>query len=149
MASVKLQFDSANTTILDPNATLANGARKAVDYNNAAKLDLEATAYLSVMFDTTAPSANTIVAELYLIPHDTVNIPEGGDGSVGSDDTPQKEFLVAAFETINPSLLAAEVLGTLPFRLWEHNRFVLRNTSGQIFSEEWTLTLQPAKRQVV
>lgn len=149
MADLKLNFGTG-TTVYDPNATLANLARKGfTTYDNSSALDLEAIAILDCMWDTTAPTARAIVAELYYLPSpDNSVFPEGGDGTVGEDDDPQRIYLVGQFECVNPSLVTSEQLGTMPFRLWLYGRFVLKNLGGYTISEEWTLTIHPVKRTV-
>lgn len=149
MSSVKLQFDTANNLVINKDATLANAARAAGNYDNSSNLDLEAIAFLEVQYDGGPPTANTIVAELYCLPSDGTLYPDGGDGTVGEDDTPQQAFLVGVFETINPSTSTNEELACGPFRLYEYNRLVIVNKSGQTFDATWQMTIQPFKRQVV
>ena len=155
MAGIQYLADTALQNVIDDNASLADGSRAAGDYDNSdsARLDLEAVAYLTVQYDGGPPAAGDIVAELYLLPGDgetTEVFPDGGDAGLGTDDTPQAQYLVASFESINPSTSVDEVLGSLPFRLYpDGNRFVLLNTSGQTFDLTWQLDIKPYKRQVV
>ena len=81
MADIKLLADTALQTVIDDNATLADAARAAGDYDNGTALDLEAVAYLTVQYDTGPPSAGDVVAELYVLPGDgetTEVFPDGG-----------------------------------------------------------------------
>jgi len=139
----------APTSVIDDNATLADGARAAGDYDNSANLDLFCVPYLTVQYDGGPPTANTKVAELYLLPGNadgTEKFPEGGDAGLGTDDDPQACFLVGSFESINPSLTVDEVLALPPVRLYPHgNRFVLKNTSGQTFDLTWQLEIMRFK----
>ncbi len=152
MADIKLKADTAVQTVIDDNATLADGVRAAGDYDNGTALDLEAVAYLTVQYDTGPPDAGDIVAELYVLPGDGAGsevFPDGGDAGLGTDDDPQAVFLVAALESINPSTTVDEVLASLPFPLYtDGNRFVIKNTAGQTFDATWQLDIKPAKRQV-
>jgi len=152
MADYKLKEDTAVQTVIDDDASLANGARAAGDYDNSTNLDPMARAYLTVQYDTTAPSAGDAVASLYVLYGDgagTEVFPDGGDAAIGTDDTPQAIFQIATFESINPSTSADEVLGSLPFDLCgQTNRFVLLNTSGQTFDATWQLDIKPMKAQV-
>jgi len=153
MSDFKLLADTAVQTVIDDGASLADGARAAGDYNNGIALDIEAIAYLTVQYDSTAPSAGDSIAELYVLPGDGAGsevFPEGGDAGLGSDDTPQAIYKVGVLESINPSTTVDEVLGTLPFVLYPNtNRFVILNTSGQTFDATWQLDIKPAKRQIV
>lgn len=151
MAEIKLLGDTTTQTVIDDNATLANGSRAAGDYDNSTELDMEAVAYLTVQYDSGPPSAGDNIAELYNLPGDgagTEVFPEGGDAGLGTDDDPQAIYLVGVFSSINPSLTVDEVLGSLPFRLYpDTNRFVLKNTSGQTFDATWQLDIKPNKYQ--
>lgn len=153
MAEIRLLADTAVQTVIDDGATLADAARAAGDYDNGTELDLEAVAYLTVQYDGGPPSAGDSVAELYVLPGDgagTEVFPDGGDAGLGTDDTPQAIYLVATFQSVNPSTSVDEVLGSLPFRLYaDNNRFVLLNTSGQTFDSTWQLDIKPMKQQVV
>lgn len=152
MATFKLKADTALQTIINDDATLADAARAAGDYDNSTALDLEAVAYLTVQYDSGPPTAGDVVAELYLLPGDgesTEVFPDGGDAGLGTDDDPQAIYLVGMFESINPSLTVDEVLGSLPFPLYPAgNRFVLKNVSGQTFDATWQLDIKPIKRQI-
>lgn len=155
MASYQLEQVTGEQLIIDDNASLADGARAAADYDNGVQLDIEAIAYLKVQFDAGPPAAGDSVAELYVLPGDCGpglyggNFPEGGDAGLGTDDDPQQIYLVAVFETINPSTTVDEILGSLPFDLYPcENRFVLKNTSGQTMDSTWHLTILPYRRQV-
>ena len=153
MSEIKLLADTAVQTVIDDNATLANAARAAGDYDNGTELDLEAVAYLTVQYDGGPPTAGDIVAELYVLPGDgagTEVFPDGGDAGIGTDDTPQAMFLVAVFESVNPSTTVDETLASLPFPMYpDGNRFVILNSSGETFDATWQLDIKPMKRQVV
>jgi len=153
MAEYKYLADTAVQTVIDDNATLADAARAAGDYDNGTELDLEAVAYLTVQYDGGPPTAGDSIAELYVLPGDgagTEVFPDGGDAAIGTDDDPQAIYLVSVFQCVNPSLTVDEVLGSLKFGLYpDSNRFVLKNTSGQTFDSTWQLDIKPIKRQVV
>lgn len=133
----------ARTSVIDDDATLNDGARAAGDLENDTNKDNFCDAYLTVQWNTTAPSTGAIVAELYVIYGDgeaTEAFPEGGDAGLGTDDTPQKRFLVGVFESINPSQSVDEELSIEGIELRPaKNRFVLLNTSGQQFDLTWQL----------
>jgi len=153
MAELKQLRDTALATVIDDDAVLGNGARAAADYDNSAELDFSGVFYLTVQWNTTAPSANIAVAELYVLPGDgegTEVFPEGGDAGLGTDDDPQACFLVHTFETINPSITVDETIGSPEVELYgDGNRVVLKNISGQEFDLTWILKLKPAKTQSV
>lgn len=153
MTEIKYLADTAVQTVIDDNATLADTARAAGDYDNGTELDLEAVAYLTVQYDTGPPSAGSKIAELYVLPGDgagTEVFPDGGDAGLGTDDDPQAIFLVGVFTSINPSTSVNEILASLPFRLYpDGNRFVLKNVSGQTFDSTWQLDIKPIKLQSV
>ena len=153
MSEIKLLADTAVQTVIDDNATLANAARAAGDYDNGTELDLEAVAYLTVQYDGGPPTAGDIVAEWYVLPGDgagTEVFPVGGDAGIGTADTPQAMFLVAVFESVNPSTTVDETLASLPFPMYpDGNRFVILNSSGETFDATWQLDIKPMKRQVV
>lgn len=127
----------ARATVIDDDATLDDGVRAAADLNNKANNDNFCDAYLTVQWNTTAPSAGDIIGELYVIFGDgeaSESFPEGGDAGLGTDDTPQKTALVGVFESINPSITVDEELIIKGIQLRDANcRFVLLNTSGQQF----------------
>lgn len=152
MSEIKLLRDSTLSTVINKDATLADAARAAGDYDNSSELDTHAEAYLTVQFDTGPPSAGATIADLYLLPGDgagTEVFPEGGDGTVGDDVTPQQALYVGSFETRQPSITVDEVLCVPNIPLYGHtNRFVLMNTSGQTFDSTWQLTIKPSKAQV-
>ncbi len=98
--------------VINADATLANGARKVGELNNAANKHLFCNAYLLIPYDTTAPSAGDKVAELYILADDGgvaasgvsgPLFPQGGDGTLGGDRDPQAVHLVAPFEARNPT----------------------------------------------
>src|SRR3990172_7967310 len=104
-ADIKLK-GAARATVIDDNATLANNARAAGDYNNDTGLNLFCTAYLQVQYDAGPPAAGAEIARLYVLPGDDEGseiFPDGGDAGLGTDDTPQQVFYVGSFESINPS----------------------------------------------
>lgn len=152
MADYKLKADTGLQTVIDTGATLSDGSRAAADYDNSSNLDPLAVPYLQVQYDSGPPTAGDVVALLYNVPGDGESseaFPDGGDGTTGTDDDPQKVFLVAVFETINPSTSVDEILSSVPFRLYpDTNRFVLKNTSGQTFDATWELRIKPIKRQI-
>ncbi len=145
MADFKLKEGSLST-VIDDNAALTNNSRAAGDYDNATNLHPFCHAYLTVQYDTTAPTAGDAVAELYVLPGDgeaSQAYPDGGDAGLGTNDDPQAIFLVGAFESINPSTSVDEVL-CIPFipLSFAGNRFVLKNTSGQTFDLTWQLDIK-------
>ena len=141
---------TALQTVIDKNATLTDGSRAAGDYDNSSAQDNEGIAYLELQFDTGPPSAGAVIASMWLLPGDgevSESFPEGGDGTVGTDDDPQPSFLIAVFTTINPSTSVNEVAGSLPFYLYPAtNRFVIRNDSGQTYDATWELRIKPYRR---
>ncbi len=142
MADVKLA-EGTFTTVIDDDATLADGARAAGDLNNGTALEIIGDAYFEVQWNTTAPTVNTVVAELYLLRGDgeaSEDFPEGGDAGLGTDDDPQATTLVGTFETINPSITVDETLIAMDIPLSiGNNRFVLKNVSGQEMDLTWEL----------
>lgn len=150
MVEVTLK-ESARDNVIDKNASLADAARAAGDYTNTDR-NLWCNAYLTVQFDTTAPVAGDKIGELYLLPGDgeaTEVFPQGGDGTVGPDVTPQKIFLVGTFETISPSITVDEELSIPGIQLYaEGNRFVYLNTSGQIMDLTWQLDIRPGNLDI-
>jgi len=137
----------ARVAVIDIGVALANGVRDAADYDNDGNKDLWCNIFLTVQFDTSAPSANTKIAELYILPGDdagTQKFPDGGDASLGTDDTPQAIFLVGVFETINPSITVDETLALAGIPLYHSgNRFVIENISGQQFDLTYQLDIVP------
>ncbi len=113
MTEYKQLADTPRQSILDKDATLADGSRAAADYDNSTELDLVADAYLFVGYDTTAPTAGDLVAELYNLTGDG-ETPEmfqtGGDGTVGRDVNPSRG-LVGTFTAINPSIKTGTITG--------------------------------------
>lgn len=152
MSEIKLLGDTSVATVINKDAALADGARAAGDYDNSTELDLSCTAYLDASYGT-APSAGTIVAELYLLPGDgaaTEVFPEGGDGTVGNAVDPQGGLLVGVFESRNPGTSTNEILALNAIPLSPHtNRFVVKNVAGQQFDADWELRISPEKTQVV
>ena len=142
MADIKLK-EGTFTTVIDDGATLADGARAAGDLDNGTGLEIIGDAYLTVQWNTTAPTVNTIVAELYVLRGDgeaSESFPEGGDAGLGTDDDPQATTLVGVFETINPSITVDETLIAMDIPLSiGKNRFVLKNVSGQEQDLTWQL----------
>ncbi|MFQ5765443.1 MAG: hypothetical protein ACE5GT_10975, partial [Rhodospirillales bacterium] len=147
MADIKYKEGAARTVVIDDNVALANNTRAAADYNNDTLLDLFCDAFLKQQFDTTAPAAGDKTGELYILPGDnaaTEVFPEGGDAGLGTNDDPQKIFLVGVFETINPSISVDETLGLPGVRLYmAGNRFVFKNVSGQQMDLTWQLDIHP------
>jgi len=137
----------ARAIVINDDASLATTVRAAADYDNDANKDLWCNVFLTVQFDSTAPSAGDKIAELYILPGDdagTELFPDGGDAGLGTDDTPQKIFLVGAFETINPSITVDETLSLPGVPLYHSgNRFVFLNTSGQTMDSTWQLDIVP------
>ena len=140
-------------TVINDNAALADGSRAAGDYNNATNRDPLCDVYLTVQFDTTAPSAGTLVAELYVLFGDGAGsqvYPNGGDAGLGTNHTPQASHLAGVFETVAPSTSVNEVLSIHDVALGAHgNRFVLLNTSGQQFDLTWQLDIRPKRYENV
>ena len=137
----------ARAIVINDNATLNNAVRAAADYDNDTNKDLWCNLFLTVQWNSTAPSAGDKIAELYILPGDdagTEKFPEGGDAGLGTDDDPQKIFLVGVFESINPSLTVDETLALSGIALYHSgNRFVLKNVSGQQFDLTWQLDIVP------
>lgn len=149
MADFKLKQDTALQTIIDDDAVLVNTDWAAGDYDNSTNLDPFGIFQLTVQWNTAAPAAGTKVADLYIISGVTGPVyAEGGDAGLGTDDIPQSIYLVASFQSINPSLTVDETLGTVEIPIYAYNRVVLVNTSGQEFDATWILKMQPTKRQV-
>lgn len=153
MAEIKLLRNTARTTVINDDATLADGSRAAADYDNSTELDLLCEVYLQVQWDGTAPAAGDKIAELYVLPGDgegTEIFPDGGDAGLGTDDDPQAVFRVGLFESINPSTSVNEILSIPNVQLYgDANRFVIKNTSGQTFDLTWELRIKPSKIQSV
>ena len=151
MAEIKLLADTTLQTVINDNASLADGVRSAADYDNGTELDIWCIPYIELQWDTTAPTAGDLIADLYVLPGDnagTPDYPEGGDAGLGTDDTPQAIFKVGSFESVNPSITVNEILALRPILLYPHiNRFVLLNTSGQTFDLTWELRCVMYKMQ--
>lgn len=134
------------SVVIDKNATLANAARAAGDYNNDTPTADFCDAKLTVQFDTGPPAAGALAASLYVLYGDgeaSEDFPEGGDGTVGANVTPQASLLVGVFETRSPSTSVDEELfvNDIPLRTGPGTRFVLVNTSGQTFDATWQLDI--------
>lgn len=153
MSEQKYLADSALATVISGGSSLANGNRAAGDYDNSTELDLFCDVFLTGLTFASAPAAGTSVVELYLLPGDgeaSESFPEGGDGTVGDDVTPQRALLVGSFETVQPSTTEAEVLCIPNVMLHPHgNRFVIRNFSGQSINSGYAIKIKPRKFQVV
>lgn len=142
-------IDGSIATALDTGLnSLANAARAiSGTIDNDAGLDLYCDLELVVQWDTSAPSAGTKIAEVYLLPSvDGTNFPEGS-----SSLTPQKSLLVATFESRNPSISATERLVASGIPLPPRDfKLLLVNTSGQTYETSGnTLKLRPYKLQSV
>jgi len=152
VADVKLKDTTATQTVIDDDATLADAARAAGDYDNSSALDLWCDVYLTVQYDGGPPSAGDLVADLFVLPGDgagTEVFPDGGDAGIGTDDTPQGIFYVGSFESINPSVTVDEVLCIPNVQLPANTaRFVILNTSGQTFDATWIMKIKPSMVQV-
>ena len=135
------------TAVINDDAVLITTDWAAGDYDNSVSLDPFAHMFLTVQWNTTAPSAGLNIANLYNIPGDnaaTELFPEGGDAAIGTDDIPQKVFLVGTFETINPSITVDETLAVANISLFfAGNRFILENVSGEEFDLTWQLDIVP------
>ena len=142
MADIKLK-EGTFTTVIDDGATLADGSRAAGDLDNGTALEIIGDAYLHVQWNTTAPTAGDIVAELSVLRGDgeaSESFPEGGDAGLGTDDDPQGTTFVGNFESVNPSLTVDETLIVQDINLSiGKNRFVLKNISGQEMDLTWQL----------
>ena len=153
MADLKLKADTAVQTVIDDGASLATTVRAAGDYDNGTNLDPFCNIYLTVQFDTTAPSALDVIAEVYILPGDgagTEVFPEGGDAGLGSNFDPQAAYLVGVITTVNPSTSVDEVVGIPNVALYpDGNRFVLKHVSGQTYDLTWQLDIKPFKPQNV
>lgn len=153
MSDVK-QKAGAHTVVINTDAALADGDRVAADYDNSTALALVANFELVVEYDTTAPAAGKLVAELWIIPGDgesTEHFAEGGDGTTGTDFDPQQEFFIRGFVAVNPSNSAPESLGLKNVELPSPhtNRIVLKNVSGQQFDSTWELRMTTKFEQIV
>lgn len=139
--------EGALATVIDKDAALTDGSRAAGDYDNGTNLFPICDAYLTNQYDSTAPTAGDLVAELYLLRGDgetSEAFPEGGDGTVGDDVDPQGATLVGTFDTVQPSTSVDEVLIAEDILLGVgNNRFVLKNVSGQQFDSTWQLDIKP------
>ena len=139
-------------TPIDLGTTLADGARGAGDYDNSGNLHPWCNPVLIVQWDAGPPTKGDLVGELYCMPGDgeaTELFPEGGDGSVGSDDTPQQVFFVGAFESVNPSLTVNERIALPRIKLYfAKNRFVFLNTSTFLMDAGWQIDLKTFLRQI-
>ena len=137
----------ARAIVINDDALLANGSRAAADYDNDTNKDLWCNVFLTVQYNTTAPSAGDKIGELYILPGDdagTEKFPEGGDAGLGTDDDPQKILLVGVFEAINPSITVDETLSLSGIALYHSgNRFVFKNVSGQEMDLTWQLDIVP------
>lgn len=148
MVTFQLQDpNEAMDVIIDDNATLANNARAAGDFDNSAggQKRFFCIPYLTVQFDTGPPSAGDTIADLYILPgsaETTELYPNGGDAGLGTNVDPQRAFYVGSFVTVSPSLTVDEVLSLPPVPLYPSgNRFVLKNVSGQTFDSTWQLEI--------
>lgn len=153
MPEIQLLADTALSTIINTNATLANGARAAALYINDSEQDLWANFYLTLRYDSGPPDAGDIVAELYVLPGDGEGaeiFPTGGDGTIGADITPQAAMFVGGFECRQPNTVMDEVLSLTGIPLGpDGNRIVIENVSGETFDLTWQLTMKPFKLQTV
>jgi hypothetical protein len=145
--------DLALATVIDKGAALADGSRAAGDYDNSTNQAETCRAYLRAQWDTTAPSALTLVGDLYVLPGDGgggETFPVGGDGTVGADATPAAKHKVGSFQTVAPSITVDEVMCIEGIPLGgSTNRFVLRNTSGQQYDLTWQLDVVPERFESV
>jgi len=136
----------ARTSVMSAGATLADGVRFAADFDNDVNKDLWCNVFLNVQYNTTTPTVSK-VGELYVVPGDDESpetFPEGGDGTTGSDFTPQAIHLAGVFETINTSVISNEQIGLSGIPLYHSgNRFVFLNTSGQVMDLLWLLDIVP------
>lgn len=145
---------STGGTVITPAATLANGSRKEWDFDNSAsgKRDTRALVFLSLHYDSSAPSVGTVVAELSVLPGDdqgTPVYPEGGDGTGGADVDPQTSLGRYVFETRSPSTSVDEVL-VADVKIWQKNRMVLKNTTGsQSINSGYTIRIVPYTHESV
>ena len=137
----------ARAIVINDNAALADDARAAADYDNDTNKDLACNVYLVVQWNTTAPTPDDRIAELWVLPGDdagTEKFPEGGDAGLGTDDDPQQIFLVGVFVAVNPSNSVDETLCIPGVALYHSgNRFVLKNLGGQEMDETWQLDIVP------
>lgn len=110
MAENKYLDDSANLSIMDTGATLADAARAVAEVDNTTELDFFIDILLYVPYDTTAPAAGAIAAHLWVLPSDRqtpVMYPVGGSTTEGVNTDPQGVHLTAALEGRNPTVLTA------------------------------------------
>lgn len=153
MADIKYNDATAQTLVINKDASLANGSRAAGNYDNGTALDTHADFFLVVQYDGGPPTAGDTVAILWVLSADdtgTPAYPQGGDGSVGVDVDPQTTLLAGVFETRSPSVTVDEILLLKAVPLGpRENRVVLKNTSGQTFDSTWELRMKPYKMQVI
>lgn len=152
MADIKY-IDGTHTVVINTDATLANNVRAAADYANGTNLDLYADFFLVVTYSGSAPTAGTIVGELYVLPSDGAGspaYPQGGSATVGTDVDPQKSLLRGVFESRSPSTSVAEILAVTGVPLAPRgNRIVFKNTSGRTFANTWELRMKTYRLQTV
>lgn len=152
---LEYQDSTAPTAVITTGGTLADQARTLGSYDNTVNLDLYADAFLTVQYDSSFPAAGVAVAELYMLPADSVggspNFPVGGDGTGGSANVdPQKSLLVGVFETRNGSTSATETLAIIGIPLCPRTmRWVVKNISGKTMHQGLALKLKPYKLQGV
>ncbi len=139
-------FGSPSTGIT-MTADVTNGSRRAFDYANSTNKHLLAHLLIEgIQYLTTAPTAGTIVAEVYVLPGDgqgSETFPGGGGrnggdtGDVGQDRDPQPIWLAAVVTCINPSTAADDdPLGCIVPIFPGTNRIVIKNVSGQTWDAD-------------
>lgn len=145
---IKWKDGSISTLLSSGLNSLANGSRAISSaYDNTTNLDLYGDLELAIAYTTSAPTAGTKVADVYLLPTvDGTNYAEGGTSL-----TPQALLLVATFESRNGATGAVEYLIApgipLPSRSF---KVLLVNTSGKTLHATLnTLKITPYKLQIV
>jgi len=134
----------ARVNVIDTDTLLADGGRAAATYDNDANKDLYCNAYLTVQYDTTAPSAGDKMGELYVLPGDDAATEAFPEPDEATDIDPQKIFLVGVFESRRPSITVDEELVIPGIPLYHSgNRFLFKNTSLQQMDATWQLDIVP------
>ena len=146
MADFKWKSTAATSLLTSGLNSLADAARAVSSaFDNSTNLDEYGDLEFTVQYTTSAPSAGTKVAEVYLLPSiDGTNYAEGS-----TSITPQKALLVGVFESRNGSTSAVERLVVSGVSIPpDHMKFLLVNTSGKTLASSGnTLKIRPYKVQ--
>ena len=154
MAEHKWLSDTGVQTVISSGSALSNLNREAALYTNDTEADLICDVFLTLSYNATSlPTAYDDVADLYVLQGDgaaTEVFPEGGDGTVGTNDDPQREHYRGTFQTINPSDTVTETISLINVPIGPHgNRFVIKNISGNTWDATWTLKIRPDKIEII